>query len=96
MAAYLIVMRDGPVRDEEAYSQYVRMVQEDPATAKLAFRVVYGAIEGLESWAPDGMVMVQFDSVAEAKSWYESPSYQAVLPNRLRCGDWRAFIVQGI
>ena len=96
MPAYLIVMRDGPVRDEAAYNQYARMNAENPSTVPLTPLVVYGAMQALEGEAPDGMVMLQFDSAAQARAWYESPSYQAALPHRLRCGDWKAFIVEGM
>jgi uncharacterized protein (DUF1330 family) len=96
MPAYLIVTRDGPVRDEAAYNQYVQMNAENPPTVKLTPLVVYGAMQALEGEAPDGMVMLQFDSAAEARAWYDSPSYQAALPHRVRCGDWNAFIVEGM
>ena len=50
----------------------------------------------LEGDAPDGMVMLKFDSAEQARAWYESPQYQAALPHRIRCGDWKAFIVEGV
>ena len=95
MAAYLIVIREGPVRDQEAYNTYVQMNQENPPKAVIKPLVAYGAVNGLEGEAPDGVVMLEFDSVEEARSWYESPEYQAALPYRIKCGDWRAFIVEG-
>jgi len=96
MAAYLIVLREGSVRDQPAYDEYQRMNQENPTIGKLTPLVVYGALHGLEGVSPDGMVMIQFDSVEDARAWYESPTYQAALPHRLRCADWRAFIVEGM
>jgi uncharacterized protein (DUF1330 family) len=96
MAAYLIVMREGPVRDQDAYNTYASMNQENPPTVKLTPLAAYGAVQGLEGEAPDGVVMLQFDSTEDARAWYESPSYQAALPHRLRCADWRAFIVEGM
>lgn len=96
MPAYLIVTRQGPIKDEEAYNHYVSMNAENPSTVPLNLLVMYGATQVLEGDAPDGMVMLQFDSAEQARTWYESPEYQAALPHRLRCGDWKAFIVEGV
>jgi uncharacterized protein (DUF1330 family) len=96
MTAYIIVLREGPVRDAEAYAEYQRKNREHPPEVNLKPLVAYGAMQALEGEAPDGVVMLQFDSAADARAWYESPGYQAALPHRLRCGDWRAFIVEGL
>ena len=96
MPAYLIVTRQGPIRDEEAYNQYVSMNAENPSTVPLDLLVMYGATQVLEGDAPDGMVMLRFDTAEQARAWYESPQYQAALPHRIRCGDWKAFIVEGV
>lgn len=96
MPAYLIVLRASPVRNAEAYDEYVRKNRENPPVEALKPLVVYGAIEALEGEAPDGMVMLQFDTVEDAKAWYERPGYQAAVPHRLRSADWIAFIVEGV
>ena len=96
MPAYLIVLREGPVRDEEAYAEYQRINRENPPAANLRPLVLYGATKALEGEAPDGVVMLQFDSVEEARAWYENPGYQAALTHRLRSADWRDFIVEGL
>jgi uncharacterized protein (DUF1330 family) len=96
MPAYLIVTRRGPVKDQEAYDQYVGMNAANPSKVPLELLVMYGATQVLEGDAPDGMVMLKFDSAEQARAWYESPEYQAALPHRLRCGDWQAFIVEGV
>ena len=98
MPAYLIVTRNGPVKDEESYNRYVSMNMENPPknVANLKPLVAYGAIQGLEGEAPDGVVVVQFDNAQDARKWYDSPEYQAALPHRLKCGDWQAFIVEGM
>lgn len=96
MSAYLIVLREGPVQDKEAYDEYQRLNRENPPTVSVKPLVIYGAMQALEGAAPDGMVMLEFDTVADAEAWYESPGYQATLPYRLRSADWRAFIVEGM
>jgi uncharacterized protein (DUF1330 family) len=96
MPAYIIVMRESPIADGKAYAEYQRKNREQPPVVKLKPLVAYGEMQALEGEAPDGVVMLEFDTVEDARTWYESPSYQAALPYRLRSADWRAFIVEGI
>lgn len=96
MAAYLIVMRSEPIQNADAMAEYQRRTREIRPAVTLKPAVVYGAIHPLEGEAPDGMVMLEFASVADAKAWYEDPSYQAALPHRLKAADHRAFIVEGM
>jgi uncharacterized protein (DUF1330 family) len=58
------------------------------------FAVRGGKIESLEGEAPVGMVVIQFDSSAEAHAWYDSPAYQAIRPIRQASSKGRMFIVQ--
>ena len=96
MPAYLIVIRNEPVRDAEALAEYQRKTRETAPPVALQPLVVYGAIKGLEGAAPDGVVMLRFESIADAQTWYDSPGYQAALPHRLKAADYRAFIVEGL
>ena len=34
-------------------------------------------------WLPAGVVALEFESLAKAKEWYNSPEYQAVISGRL-------------
>jgi uncharacterized protein (DUF1330 family) len=97
MAAYLIVYREGPVRDEAAMLEYRSHTAKLPGNgSSLIPLVVHGAIHALEGAPPEGVVLLQFPSVAEARAWYESPAYQAALPHRLRAAEYRTIIVEGI
>ena len=75
---------------------YQRISREKPRDPKLTPLVVYGALEALEGKPPDGVVLLQFPSVEDAKAWYGSPGYQAAVPHRLKAADYRAVIVQGL
>lgn len=96
MAVYMLFIREGAIRDQSQIDQYSRMNRESPRDPKLKPLVVYGAIEPVEGAAPDGMVILQFPTVEDAKAWYNSPSYQAALAHRQKGADYRAFIVQGL
>jgi uncharacterized protein (DUF1330 family) len=96
MPAYMLFIREGAIRDPSELAEYSRMNREGPRDPNLKPLVVYGAIEPVEGTAPDGMVMLQFPTVQDAKAWYDSPSYQAALAHRQKGADYRAFIVQGL
>ncbi len=98
MAAYMIFTREGPVRDAAEMAEYSRKNRENMAALGKAMvpLAVYGRMEVLEGPAPDGIVILKFESVEDARAWYDSPEYQAALPHRLRGADYRAVIVEGL
>ena len=96
MPAYLIVTREGPVRDTAEMAEYQRLNRENPPKVPLKPLAIYGALEPLEGEAPDGALVLEFASVADAKAWYDSVEYQAALPHRQKAADYRMFIVDGL
>jgi uncharacterized protein (DUF1330 family) len=96
MPAYVIVFREGPVRDEAAMAEYARKALPSVADFAATPRIVYGAVHALEGAAPDGVVMLEFPTVEEARAWYACPAYQDALPHRKAGADWRVVIVEGL
>jgi len=96
MPAYMIAMREGPVRDSQAMAEYQARAGAIPGNWHLVPRVVYGAVEALEGKAPDGVVILEFPTMDEAKAWYNSPAYQEALPFRLKAGNYTTFFVEGL
>ena len=96
MPAYVLVIREKPIRDHRAMFVYSRMNREAPRDPKLRPLALYGSLEALEGDAPDGIVLLEFPTVEDAKAWYDSPQYQAALPYRKLGADHRAMIVQGL
>ena len=96
MPAYIIVLRESPIRDAAEMAEYQRLTREIGGDYKLKPLVAYGAMETVEGEAPDGVVMLEFPTVEDARAWYDSPGYQAALPHRLRAADYRSIIVQGV
>jgi uncharacterized protein (DUF1330 family) len=59
--------------------------------------VVHGDLpEVLEGEFPGHLVVIGFPGPEEARAWYRSPEYQAILPLRTRNSDGAAIIVQGV
>ena len=96
MAAYILFLREGEVRDADEMALYNQKNRENPRDPNLTPLVVYGAMEALEGEAPEGIVLLKFPTVADAKAWYESPAYQAAAVHRRNGADYRAVIVEGL
>ena len=96
MTAYIVFLREGPVRDTAAIAEYQRLNRGRKGDFKLKPLVVYGALEALEGDAPDGVVLLEFPTTEDARAWYNSPGYQAAVPHRVRGAEYRAFIVKGL
>jgi uncharacterized protein (DUF1330 family) len=96
MAAYILFIREGQIRNPSEMEIYQRMAREIPPHPKLTALAVYGAMQALEGELPDGVVLLQFPTVEDAKAWYDSPAYQAAAAHRQKGADYRAFVVQGL
>ena len=83
MSAYVIV--DVEVENPEAYTEYRQQVTGTFAPFGGRFLVRGGKLEHLEGdRGPQRLVMLEFPSFEQAKSWYQSPEYQAIIPIRQR------------
>jgi uncharacterized protein (DUF1330 family) len=96
MAAYIIFIRDGAVRDPAAMEEYSKAARGARGDFKLTPLATYGAIETLEGAPADGAVVLQFPDVAQAKAWYNSEGYQAAIPHRNRAASYRVMITEGV
>ena len=52
--------------------------------------------EALEGPELEGVVILEFPTVEEAREWYDSPAYRQAREHRFRGADYRAFIVDGL
>jgi uncharacterized protein (DUF1330 family) len=96
MPAYLLAIRKGPVKDPAAMAEYQRRTREIKAKFELVPRVVYGEIQPLEGDTPDGVIVLEFPTMEEARAWYENSEYQDAVPFRQQAADYDMFIVQGM
>jgi uncharacterized protein (DUF1330 family) len=76
--------------------EYLEKIQStlDPFSGR--FIVHGGAIDVREGTWPGNLVIIEFPSMAEARSWYESPAYQQVLPLRTRHIAGDTILVEGV
>jgi uncharacterized protein (DUF1330 family) len=95
VAAYVVLFRESPVADAKEMDEYHRLGRARAQTVNLTPLVVYGAQTPLEGEPPDGVVVLKFDSVDDAKAWYYSPAYQEAVAHRLKAAKYRGVIVEG-
>ena len=60
------------------------------------FLVRGGKTESLEGEPPKRIVVIAFNSAADAKKWYTSPEYSAIRPIRQGSAKSRGFIAEGV
>ncbi len=94
MTAYIVVEVD--VKDPERYADYRAMVPASLEQYGGEFLVRGGAVEKLEGdWQPLRFVMIRFDSVEQAKRWWDSDEYREARNLRQATSDTNMIVVEG-
>lgn len=95
MTAYVIV--DIEVTDPEGYKDYVKIA---PATVQLyggRYIARGGANETLEGdWRANRMVILEFPSTEQAKTWLNSPEYAPARALRHKYARTNMVLVEGV
>jgi uncharacterized protein (DUF1330 family) len=90
------VVAEISVTDPEAYKQYAATVLPIAAKFSGKYLVRGGQTVAVEGDPPSGrIVVIEFDSLAAARSFEESPDYQAIAPLRRKAAHSRVFLVEG-
>ena len=56
-----------------------------------------GATEVMDGdWVPDRIVVVEFDSVEQARAWLTSPEYTDIKKIRMKAANASVIIVEGV
>ena len=81
--------------DPEGIKPYSQQVEATFAPFTGRYVVRGGQTASLEGDQPKRIVMIAFDSMAQAQAWYDSPAYRAIRPIRLQSAKSRVYIVEG-
>ncbi|WP_405125004.1 DUF1330 domain-containing protein [Ralstonia pseudosolanacearum] len=85
------------ITDPEAIKPYRDHVEATFKPYGGRFIVRGGTMDLREGTDSNGrIVIIKFDSLAQAQAWYASPEYQAILPSRQRAGVSRLYFVEGL
>lgn len=94
MPAYIIV--DAEVTDPTRYEGYKRLTPAAIAKHGGRFLVRGGAHETLEgTWRPNRVVVLEFPSIAAARTFWESPEYAEARAARAGAATFQAVLVDG-
>ena len=95
MAAYVIV--DVDIHDREKYDEYKRIVPPTVEAYGGRFVVRGGSAERLEGdWEPKRVVVLEFDSVERAKTWWASEEYRIPKGMRQAASTASMIVVDGV
>ena len=95
MPAYLISQIE--VHDPQGYEEYRKLV--GPSLAKYGGKFIArgGKIDVLEgNWAPKRVVICEFESLARAREWYDSPEYKPAMDIRQKTARAQIIVVDGL
>jgi uncharacterized protein (DUF1330 family) len=95
MSTYVIVELE--VHDPQRYEDYKRMAETSIATYGGRYVVRGGAVETLEGdWHPKRIVVLEFESMARVRQWWDSPEYREGKALRRATATSRLIAVEGL
>jgi uncharacterized protein (DUF1330 family) len=95
MPAYVIV--DIEVHDTAAYDEYRKLVGATLTRYGGKFIVRGGNIDVLEGdWKPKRIVVLQFETLARAREWYDSEEYRIPKQLRMKAATGNIIAVEGL
>ena len=83
------------MRDEKEYEVYKQNNRIAMQGHPIKPHVLYGKYEVLEGPEVQGVVVLEFPTVADAKAYYDSPAYREAREHRFKAADYRVIIVEG-
>ena len=95
MAAYIIF--DVEVTDPSLAPDYLKLANESLTPFESKTIVHAGAVEVLEGdWKPERVVVVEFESMEQARQWYMSPAYTKAKEILRRAASIKVVLVEGV
>jgi uncharacterized protein (DUF1330 family) len=83
------------VTNQDQFNKYAAGVPKTVEKYGGHYIVRGGKTEPLEGEKPNRVVVIRFDSVADALKWYNSPEYSALRPIRQASSKSRNFVIEG-
>jgi uncharacterized protein (DUF1330 family) len=94
MPVYMIIETE--VKDKKMYAQYIEKVWAIIEKFGGRYLVRGGKVISLsESWNPERIIIIEFESVRKIKECFSSPEYQKIAHLRENSAITRAIVVEG-
>ncbi len=95
MAAYLIF--DVEVTDPAAADGYAELANESLVPFQSKTILHGGMVEVLKGdWEPKTLVMLEFESMEQARQWYKSPAYTKAKDILHRAASSNVILIEGV
>ena len=95
MAGYVIV--NDEISDEAGFAEFRQKVGATVAAHGGRYLVRGGATEVIDGdWTPDRLVVIEFDSVDQAKAWLNSADFQAIKDLRVSSASASVIVAEGV
>ena len=95
MAYYLVA--DMSITDPELFAEFAEAV---PATVQQyggRYLIRGGELEVAQGdWTPNRLVVIEFESVDQAKAWYDSPEYEGPKQTLARSSKSNFVFIEGV
>lgn len=92
MPAYLVFIREA-TKDVEALEEYRTQARAALADHPMTI-LARGPHEVWEGMPADGVLIMEFPTLEAARTWYQSPAYQAAKTLRLQGADYRVLVIE--
>jgi uncharacterized protein (DUF1330 family) len=94
MPAYIVFTRER-TRNQDELDVYTQKAAAGLVGHPVTVRAFYGRHQVLEGAEVEGVVIMEFPTFEEAKSWYNDPLYREAREHRFRAADYRCVVVEG-
>ena len=94
MPAYIVISRLH-TRNPAKLQEYAALAPGFMAGHNAKFLARFGPSEVREGPEIEGVAIIEFPTVGEAKAWYESAAYQEASEHRYQGGDYSVVILEG-
>ena len=97
MAAYMIFDVEVTDPDPALADDYLKLANESLAPFQSKTLLHGGMVEVLEGdWEPKTVVMLEFESMEQARQWYNSPAYSKAKDILHRAASTNVILVEGV
>tara|TARA_B100001123_G_C15178557_1_gene974396 strand:- start:963 stop:1256 length:294 start_codon:yes stop_codon:yes gene_type:complete len=95
MAAFVIA--DVDVKDPDKFKEYSKLTPNILKNYGGRYLVRGGNVEVVEgTWTPNRLVVMEFESIAQLKRWYNSPDYTDALKIRQGSSESNVIVAEGV
>ncbi len=95
MAAYALFIRE-KLRDSKGIEAYNAKAGPSLGGHPVKVLAAYGAIQSIEGPPSEGVVLLEFPTMAAAKAWYDGPAYRDARELRFKGADYRVLFFEGL